>query len=129
MEERKYVPKVFKDEMIKLAEIYFHQFTDHEYEADESDSIIAGLSPWMLAHASPLLKLYMEYDSFCGDEAELLDKDGSRMLDENGFWIQEWTVDENGFCYDRFTGKQLFYSDSTPVIQREMPEELKPFFE
>ena len=129
MEKRKFVPKVFNDEMKRLAGIYFHQVTDEEYESDDNDSIMKGLLPWMMEHASPLLKLYLEYDSFCGDEGQLLDRDGSAMRDEDGFWVQEWIVDENGFCFDRTTKKQLFYSDGTPVIQRGMPPELKSYFE
>ena len=48
----------------------------------------------------------MEYDRFCGDEGELCEKDGSFMIGEGGYSIQGWTVDDQGFCYDR-NGKQL----------------------
>ena len=127
MEKRKYVPKEFEEEWLQLYQSFTEQYTDEEYEAMR-DSWYEKLQRYMMAHASPILKLYLEYDSFSGDEGELVDRDGSFMRDENGYPIQDWTVDENRFCYDRYTGKQLFYSDGTPVIKPQMPPELKPYF-
>ena len=62
----------------------------------------------------------------CENEGEPLGKDGSFMPDENGRRVQGWTVDEQGFCYDWSDGRQLLYSDGTPVIQRRIPPELEP---
>ena len=125
MEKRKYVPEAFREEMERLVHDYFARFSKDEMNDDFDE---ADFNRWIDAHANPILKIYIEYDRFCGDEGELCEKDGSFMIGEDGYRIQGWTVDDQGFCYDR-NEKQLFYSDGSPVIEPEMPPELKPFFE
>ena len=111
--------------MERLVHDYFFRFSEEEMNDDFDEE---DYNRWIDAHASPILKIYMEYDRFCGDEGELCEKDGSFMMGEDGQRVQDWTIDDRGFCYDR-NGKQLFYSDGSPVIKPEMPPELKPYFE
>ena len=125
MEKRKYVPEVFQEEMMRLVHDYYARFSEEEMQDDFDEE---DFNHWIDAHASPILKSYMEYDHFCGDEGELFEKDGSFMIDEDGYRIQDWTVDDQGHCYGR-NGKQLFCSDGSPVIEPEMPSELKSYFE
>ena len=110
---------------MRLVHDYYARFSEEEMQDDFDEE---DFNHWIDAHASPILKSYMEYDHFCGDEGELCEKDGSFMIDEDGYRIQDWTVDDQGHCYGR-NGKQLFYSDGSPVIEPEMPSELKSYFE
>lgn len=129
MEKRKYVPKIFRDELDKLHEECFALLERGELCSKAGQPLTAIIYEYVYDRATPLLKLYMDYSSFSGDEGQLIDKNGGFMRDENGYPIQGWIVDEDRFCYDRYTGRQLFYSDGTPVIQPEMPPELKPYFQ
>ena len=81
----------------------------------------------MSSHESDEMKAWQKYSLFLGDEGELRDKDGSKLLDKDGQWIQERSVDNEGGLLDS-KGRPIYYNDGT-VITYYIPDSGEAYWE
>ena len=119
---RMYIPPSIEDESNKLWDLYQDSLQERRKEFD-----LADMKEWMSSHKSDEMKAWQKYSSFLGDEGELRDKDGSKLLDEDGYWIQEWSVDNEGGLLDS-KGRPIYYNDGTRVRERKR-EDYMPYID
>ena len=112
-------PNLFWEEEQKLAKEYYSQFSEEEMEhimtEEEEKEADRQFDQWMNEHASEYLKLWWDYRRWIGDEGELRDGNGHRLLDEDNYWIQEWDVNEDGYCLYKGTNEMILNTDGTPI--------------
>lgn len=118
---RRYIPPTIEDEYDRLLPLYFGRDTGSDIFDDDD------FNQWWNENSSDEMKAWERFKSFCGDEGELCDKDGSYLLNKEGEYITEWDVDQNGFLIDK-DGEFILYSDGTRVKEPD-PEDYKPFYE
>ena len=79
-------------------------------------------------YGSAELKAFEQYLSRTGDEGELREKDGSYILDQDGYRKQDWKNSEDGFLRDS-KGNQIYYKDGSPIPNIEMPDCIRKMYE
>jgi len=129
-----YPPKVLEDEARRLWDEMMERFPDPDVEGlDEAtaDAILEEdwkkAEAYMEARKSPMLRQFQKYHyGRSGDECQLLDKDGSYLIGENGYPIQDWDISSDKRIVDR-NGNQIYYSDGTPILAKKMSIELYEF--
>ncbi len=119
---KRYIPSNIENEFDTLEKAFFER-----HAGSGSDFGIDDLFEWVDQHSSEELKAWKEYSSFTGDEGQLLDKDGTSLLDEDGYWIQDWAVDDEG-CLIDLKGAPLYYSDGTR-IKDQNHEKFRPYID
>ena len=117
-----YIPPSIEDESNKLWDLY-----QDSLKKRRKEFVLTDLMEWMSSHESDEMKAWDKYSSFQGDEGELLDKDGSKLLDEEGYWIQEWSVDDEGGLLDS-KGHPIYYNDGMRVKERNR-EDFMPYID
>ncbi len=76
------------------------------------------MEQWVYDHASENLKLYMDYRNWVGDEGQLCDGKGNALLrnkDDRWSWIQDWDVNEQGYCVFEGTQELILNMDGKPI--------------
>lgn len=121
---RRFIPENILEEGMKLLDEYMSQFTEEQMEEDFDDD---DFHSFIDSHSSEEYKLWRKYESFTGDEGELLEKDGSFIIGKDGYAIQKWTVDDEGYLYD-MQGNPIFYSDGERVKEQNR-EDFLPYID
>ena len=115
-------PEPLWDESQALAEEYFSQFSEEEMQREmseeEEQEFHEDFEHWMYEHASEELRLYWDYRSWVGDEGQLCDGKGNILLrdPENSWsWIQDWDVNEDGYCMFKGMQELILNTDGSPI--------------
>lgn len=115
-------PEPLWEEEQHLIEEFFSQFSDEEMKremTDEEDTKFhEKMNRWLDEHASEELRLYWDYGNWVGDEGQLCDGKGNiLLLDSNDCcsWIQDWDVNEDGYCVYEGTHDLILNTDGTPI--------------
>jgi len=134
-------PEVFENEWFALFDQYYEEFPEAKVAGVDEESIeilwkkhAKQQEIRMLEHASTLLKEWYSYRARSGDECELYDYDGSFLMNERGYPVQEWHISENHRIVDE-NENQIYYSNGKPILARKMslelfeylPKDWKPF--
>ena len=99
--------------------------TDEEFESTPN-----FIEKWIEEHASDEMKAELEYFGMCvGDEGEILDGNGNKILDEEGFCIQDWSADDENYVVNNQTGKRILLEDGSFLPAPKMKECLKKLYE
>jgi len=124
------------DEERKLTEEFFSQYDDDEMKREMTDEEHAlwekELFEWMDKHESRELKLFGEYLKWHGDEGQLCDGNGRPLLtdsDDPFSWIQEWDVNEEGYCVYEGTDKLILNTDGTPIKNPVLDKSILELYE
>ncbi|MBE6016326.1 MAG: hypothetical protein E7233_01780 [Lachnospiraceae bacterium] len=122
-------PDPLWDETQSLLDEYFSQFSEEEMQEaiDEED-----FNRWLDNHASEELKLYWEYRKWVGDEGQLCDGKGNDiLLDEHNCWswIQDWDVNEDGYCVFKGTDTLIMNYDGTPIKNPVLDKRVADMYE
>lgn len=137
---RKWIPEEILEEQDNLMNLFSHRilgtsggFFDNNEEVESAienaiekgivsdENFLDDMEDWIYNEGSDLLKAWMDYSKHFGDEGELLDDEGNIIYDKNGYAIQCYIRDEDG--YAAFPcGKRIFDKNDMPIKVYEMPE-------
>lgn len=130
------MPQCLMDEERKLTEEFLSQYSENEMNREMTDDEYASwekeLLEWMDQHESRELKLFGEYLKWRGDEGQLCDGNGRPLLtdpDEPYSWIQEWDVNEEGYCLYKGTDKLILNTDGTPIKNPVLDKSILELYE
>ena len=104
---------LFWEEEQKLAKEFYSQFSEEEMEhvmtEEEEKEADRQFDQWMNEHASENLKLWRDYRRWIGDEGQLCDGNwhSLRHGDDDFGWIQEWDINEDGYCLYKGTNELI----------------------
>jgi len=122
-------PEPLWEEEQSLIKEYFSQFSEDEMEKEMDDD---DFERWMEGHASEELKLYWEFRKWLGDENQLCDGKGNSLLTNPAdklSWIQDWDVNEDGFCVFTDTDQLILNSDGTPIKNPVLDKRVAEMYE
>ena len=113
-------PRLLREEQKKLLNEYFCQYPDDErafYTTDSDWFVNIRMKKWMYKHASELLQRYWDYRDWIGDEGQLCDGNGNILYLESksNEWIQDWDVNEDGYCVFPGTSELILNVDGKPI--------------
>lgn len=115
-------PQVLQDEQSRLWKSFLEQIPGDDLyseESEEAEKIFhEEIKRWFYEHGSEELKLYMEYRRWIGDEGELCDGNGVPLLTDSNYclsWIQEWDVNDEGYCLYPDTKDLIINTDDNPI--------------
>ena len=114
-------PVPLDEEEHMLFKKYFSQcpelIWDHEPTREEEHEFWQECRQWVYDHASEKLKLWMDYTGWIGDEGQLRDGKGNDLRYGNDYfgWIQEWDVNEDGYCMYKGTTELILNTDGSPI--------------
>ena len=114
-------PQSLWEEYQKLVNIFFSQLPefiwDHEPTKEEEAEFDQETNQWIFEHGSNELKLWLDYRNWIGDEGQLCDGKGNYLKQGDGYydWIQEWDVNEGGYCVYKGTNELILNTDGTPI--------------
>lgn len=110
------------DEEQKLTQEYYSQFTEEEMNYVMNDEELLEedrrFDQWMNDHASEELRRWWDYCNWIGDEGQLCDGKGNLLLmdkEDRWSWIQDWDINEDGYCLYKGTNKLILNTDGTPI--------------
>lgn len=127
-------PRALADEQRILIETYFSKFpedTERVWNIDEQRLENDRMRLWLYEHASPFLRLYWDWRNWYGDEGQLCDGTG-KTLRANGAgqgWIQDWDVDDQGFCLFKGTQERILSPDGNPVRNPVLDARVKRLYD
>ena len=111
-----------REEEEALVEEYFSQFSEEEMRREmseeEDQELEEDFKRWTYEHASEELRLYWDYRNWVGDEGQLCDGKGHILYsnpENGGSWIQDWDVNEDGYCVYGGTQELILNTDGTPI--------------
>ena len=129
-------PKCLEEESDRLTAEFFSQYNEREIQREMSDEELVSweteLNEWINSHASKEFKLFWEYKNWHGDEGQLCDGKGKPILtdpDDPVSWIQEWDVNEDGYCVYKGTNTLILNNDGTPVKNPVLSAEVEALYE
>ena len=129
-------PEPLWKESQALAYEYFSQFSEEEMHREMSEEegrkSHENFKQWMYEHASEELKLYWDYRSWVGDEHQLCDGKGHALLrdpDDSCSWIQDWDVNEDGYCLFNGTQKLILNTDGAPIKNPVLYKRVEDMYE
>lgn len=105
--------------------------TDEYYSLEEADTDSKEeMRQWFYKHASELLKLYYDFRCWIGDEGQLCDGHGNPLYMDNRTheWIQDWDVNEQGFCVFPGTDKLILNTDGMAIKDPVMDTRLDKLY-
>ena len=130
------MPKCLEEEDDRLTAEFLSRYAEEEMKREMSDEEYASweteLNDWMNAHASNELKQFWEYMKWHGDEGQLCDGNGKPLLTDSNdsfSWIQEWGVNEDGYCVYQGTDTLILNTDGTPIKNPVLPPEVEALYE
>ena len=129
-------PRCLEEESDRLVEEFFSQYDDVEMKREMTDSECASwekeLHDWINLHASKELKLLWEYMNWHGDEGQLCDGKGKPLLTDptdQFSWIQEWDVNEDGYCVYEGTDVLILNTDGKPIKNPVLDQRVVELYE
>lgn len=119
-----------------LIEIFFSPLSEEErnreMSEEEEQEFNKTIERWMDEHASEEMKLYWEYCNWVGDEGQLCDGKGHILLsnpEDPWSWIQDWDVNEDGYCLFEGTQELILNADGTPIKNPVLDKRVSDLYE
>ena len=119
-----------------LCEEFFSPLSEEEMKRELSDEedreLNEAMKKWMNEHASEELRLYWEYCDWIGDEGQLCDGKGNILLsdpEDRWSWIQDWDVNEDGYCLFKGTKKLILDADGNPIKNPVLDKRVAELYE
>ena len=112
-------------EMMRLVEKFLHSQPVDENDCflEDEEVFDRRMNEYVYSHASELLRLYLDYRNWVGDEHQLCDGKGNYLGGvgwEPDIWIQDWDVSEDGYCLYSGTNQLILNNDGTPIKNPEL---------
>lgn len=126
---------LFWEEEQKLAKEFYSQFSEEEMEhvmtEEEEKEADRQFDQWMNEHASENLKLWRDYRRWIGDEGQLCDGNwhSLRHGDDDFGWIQEWDINEDGYCLYKGTNELILNTDGKPIKNPVLDKRIQDLFD
>ena len=114
-------PECLWDEEQNLLNQFYSQLSEEEMEREMSEEEVENhrnaIDQWIKENGSEELNLYNEFRKWYGDEGQLCDGKGNYILqnDSPRSFIQDWDVNEEGYCIYEGTDTLVLNTDGTPI--------------